>query len=83
MLLGRLGCELPDVDAVDSSPTCRLMESVMEHCPQVASPVPSQFPKDPPKTPLEENYPHRARVPVRVADQGLDWLKDCLAGSRS
>lgn len=50
----------------------------MEHCPQLYA-----LSSNPPESPIEDMLTHRARVPVRVADQGRDWLIDGLAATES
>lgn len=78
-----LGVELPDVDGVDSSPT-EYTYGVSNGAlsPGRNSRSICNSPKIPQRLHLK-TITHRAHVPVRVADQVLDWLKDCLAVTRS
>lgn len=75
--------ELPDVDAVGSSPTVQTYGvNCMKHCPKFQLQTHPAIPQRSHRRLHLKTIILRARVPVRIADQGLDWLKDGLGCDR-
>lgn len=85
-MLGNPNVECSGVDAVDISPTLLHMEYTV--CIESMGALPPRTPALSRKLEILQTLHlrmliHRARVPVRVVDQLLDWLVDGLAATGS